>query len=77
MEDRRGGECVPLYEYRCQNCGQKFEKLVRISSRDQEVTCPSCGSCRSQRAISLFATSSGSTAGSGMASTCAPAAGGG
>lgn len=64
---------MPLYEYRCQDCGQKFEKLVSISSRDQEVSCPSCGSSRSERAISLFAARSVSAAGSSIATSCVPA----
>ena len=67
---------MPLYEYHCQDCGQKFEKLVRIGHRDQEVICRLCGSSRTKRAISLFATRSGSAAGSNIATSCAPASGG-
>ena len=68
---------MPLYEYRCQDCGEKFEKLTRIGSRDQEVTCPLCGSSRTKRAISLCATAgSGSAAGADVAASCAPAGGG-
>ncbi len=68
---------MPLYEYHCQDCGQKFEKLTRFSNRDEKVTCPSCGGSRTKRAISLFATRSGSsTAGSEVAASCAPAGGG-
>lgn len=32
---------MPLYEYRCDSCGNDFEALVR-SARD-EPKCPSCG----------------------------------
>jgi len=67
---------MPLYEYECQDCGQKFEKLTRIGSRDQKVICPLCRSSRTKRAMSLFATSTGATAGTDVATNCAPAGGG-
>ena len=34
---------MPLYEYKCPNCGNKFEKLLSISKRD-DVKCDKCGS---------------------------------
>ncbi len=33
---------MPLYEYRCQSCGHRFEALRSISARD-EVVCEKCG----------------------------------
>ena len=37
---------VPIYEYRCQACGDKFEKLLRRSEDAMESGCPAgmCGS---------------------------------
>jgi putative FmdB family regulatory protein len=32
---------VPLYEYRCQNCGHQFEKIQSFSAPD-EKECPLC-----------------------------------
>jgi len=32
---------VPLYEYRCKNCGHQFEKLQSFSAPD-EKECPVC-----------------------------------
>jgi putative FmdB family regulatory protein len=32
---------MPIYEYRCQECGASFEHLVRDGGA---VPCPSCGS---------------------------------
>ena len=46
---------MPLYEYTCQDCKEKFELLIRSGERDKETICPYCGSIRTQRAISLFA----------------------
>jgi len=34
---------MPIYEYLCQDCGTKFEKLVRRSADAPETECPSCG----------------------------------
>lgn len=57
---------MPLYEYTCQKCHAKFEKLVRTMSAgdDEKVECPKCRSTRTARSISVFAAvSSGAPAG--------------
>jgi putative FmdB family regulatory protein len=33
---------VPLYEYRCKNCGHQFEKIQSFSAPEEKV-CPACG----------------------------------
>jgi putative FmdB family regulatory protein len=44
---------MPIFEYVCQDCGNKFEKLMR---RDQDPgACPSCGQPHLQTALSTFA----------------------
>ena len=44
---------MPIYEYVCDECGTRFEKLVR---RTEEATnCPSCGESHLTRAMSKFA----------------------
>ena len=45
---------MPIYEYRCEDCGSKFEKLVRRSSEDN-VECPSCGTKHVKTELSVFA----------------------
>jgi putative FmdB family regulatory protein len=45
---------MPIYEYRCDDCGTKFEKLVRRSDSDG-VTCPSCGEKHLTQQLSTFA----------------------
>jgi putative FmdB family regulatory protein len=47
---------VPIYEYRCQQCGADFEQLVRSS--DDKVRCPKCFGRRVRRKLSVFAMSS-------------------
>ena len=62
---------MPIYEYECEKCGEKFELRRSFSDSDREIKCPKCGEQKAKRAISVFA-SSGS-----MDSGCAPAPSGG
>jgi putative FmdB family regulatory protein len=43
---------VPLYEYRCEKCEEKFDKLLPHSERDETRPCPSCGSEHTKRLVS-------------------------
>ena len=45
---------MPIYEYRCAECGEKFELLVRSMAQQSAPTCPRCGSQKVRKAISLF-----------------------
>ncbi|MGE5509166.1 MAG: FmdB family zinc ribbon protein [Chitinophagales bacterium] len=47
---------MPLYEFRCLKCGQRFEELC---SRDARPACPKCGDAQTERLFSAFATKSG------------------
>ncbi len=42
---------MPIYEFQCQACGHRFERLQRISDTDPD-TCPSCGEPRVGRMLS-------------------------
>lgn len=33
---------MPIYVFRCDDCGEKFERLQKLSSADPD-TCPHCG----------------------------------
>ena len=33
---------MPLYEYQCENCGQRFEQIQKFSDPLAD-TCPKCG----------------------------------
>ena len=46
---------MPIYEYRCEDCGTKFEKLVRRASDVPDLTCPGCGEKRLTQELSTFA----------------------
>ena len=46
---------MPIYEYKCQDCGSKFEKLVRRSADAEALECPSCGKKHLTQELSTFA----------------------
>ena len=61
---------MPLYEYRCPQCGERFEKLVRFSDSDTPQSCPRC-SLPAERRVSAPAARITVSGGS-----CAPSGGG-
>ena len=62
---------MPIYEYRCKKCGERFEKLVRFGTSTFEMECPKCGGREVDKLISVFsAKMSSSTA--ATASACGP-----
>ncbi|HDN80030.1 MAG: zinc ribbon domain-containing protein [Chloroflexi bacterium] len=46
---------MPLYEYKCNDCGHHFELLRSMSKADEPAQCPYCGSSGTSRLISPFA----------------------
>ncbi|MCS7315832.1 MAG: zinc ribbon domain-containing protein [Bryobacterales bacterium] len=65
---------MPIYEYRCEDCGERFERLIRRSEDRSALVCPACGGAKLATELSLFATHRSSTAGSAGAPMC-PAGG--
>jgi len=43
---------MPIFEYLCDDCGTRFEKLVRRS--DDQVLCPQCGESHLTTQFSTF-----------------------
>ncbi|MGD2103923.1 MAG: zinc ribbon domain-containing protein [Anaerolineae bacterium] len=50
---------MPIYEYRCHDCGTSFEELVRGR---ETVACPECGGKSLKRLLSAPTVLSGRTA---------------
>ena len=46
---------MPIFEYRCKDCGTKFEKIV--SNGRSVVVCQHCSSKRVDKLLSVFAVS--------------------
>ncbi|MBI5815725.1 MAG: zinc ribbon domain-containing protein [Nitrospinae bacterium] len=51
---------MPIYEYTCSNCGKSFEALVMSAESRKGIKCPSCGSARIEKDLSVFSPSIGS-----------------
>ena len=45
---------MPVYEYVCTTCKNRFDKLRPMAEMDNEASCPDCGG-DSSRALSVFA----------------------
>jgi putative FmdB family regulatory protein len=45
---------MPIFDFRCKECNQVFERLVR-SSTAEAPECPQCGGQEVTRLVSLFA----------------------
>jgi len=48
-----GSSNMPIFEYVCDDCGTKFEKLVRRDA--DKIACPKCGESHLTTALSTFA----------------------
>jgi putative FmdB family regulatory protein len=46
---------MPIFEFQCDDCGTKFEKLVRRAGETSDVACPSCGDAHVTEQLSTFA----------------------
>lgn len=68
---------MPIYEYRCQNCGAEFGDLVRMGTPDEDVECPKCSEHQSKRMLSVFSSPSSGGGSSALSSIGSSACGGG
>ena len=46
---------MPIYEYRCVNCGVEFHRLIMKREEEVRLSCPECGGSCLKRLISLVA----------------------
>jgi putative FmdB family regulatory protein len=60
---------MPIYEYECKKCGEKFELRRGFNDLDEEIKCPKCGTKHPKRVLSNFMTGS---SGSSSFPSCAP-----
>ncbi len=63
---------MPIYEYRCERCGEEFELFVRSAAQENAPTCPKCGSRKVRKAISLFGVGGAGGSGRTSAAPCGP-----
>lgn len=64
---------MPIYEYRCKQCGAKFEKLVKLSTQLSEIECPKCGARKADKSVSRPGLTGSSPSGKSLgAPSCGP-----
>ncbi len=65
---------MPIYEYQCQECNERFDKFIRSMLAEVEVVCPNCGSEQVNKGFSTFASRGGNGGSVTIPSTptCAP-----
>ena len=49
---------MPIYEYECLKCGERFELRRSIADKDSDIKCPRCGKPAPKRVVSLFSSTS-------------------
>ena len=43
---------MPVFEYRCAECGKKFSALIGMTAQPDDSRCPACGSRQTSKLIS-------------------------
>ena len=61
---------MPIYEYYCANCNEKFEALRGMSEADAPIDCVRCGQSDTSRTITVFFAQSGGKVLAGSAPNC-------
>jgi len=61
---------MPIYEYRCNKCGHKFEVFQSIGASNESLNCPACNEPKPDRIFSVFG--SGGTGSVVDAGGCSP-----
>lgn len=50
---------MPIFEYKCEGCGSRFEKLIRRAEDESGLCCPTCGQAQVAKQLSTFAAHAG------------------
>lgn len=61
---------MPIYEFRCEDCGHVLEALRRMGEGPEGLSCPECGSARLTQEFSSFSGMSSGGGGRGSFPSC-------
>lgn len=50
---------MPIYEYECRECKERFEVIQKMGEDDPALCCPKCNTDRPEKVISAFCSSTG------------------
>jgi putative FmdB family regulatory protein len=45
---------MPIYEYECRKCNERFEVLQKASDSNEGLNCPKCDADKPERVLSAF-----------------------
>lgn len=63
---------MPMYDYRCTDCGKTYDVYHKTRENIEDVVCPSCGSLNHKRLMSVASVSMGGSSSSASdAPSCA------
>lgn len=54
---------MPIYSYKCQECGEVFDFLVGVGTGGEEPSCPKCKSKKIEKIFSTFGVRVGGSSG--------------
>ena len=66
---------MPIYEYRCKECGTAFEKIRPMREAEEPTDCPRCGRVVAKKELSVCCMSVSGGSGNAMAGGCGPRGG--
>ncbi|HHE46575.1 MAG TPA: zinc ribbon domain-containing protein [Bacteroidetes bacterium] len=61
---------MPIYDFICRKCGEKFDRLVSFDWESAGLACPKCGSEELEKAVSRVGYSGGDKFATSAASSC-------
>lgn len=61
---------MPIYEYECQECRERFQVLQGMNEGSESVACPKCNAKAPKRLMSMF----GSNVSASFGASCTPTA---
>jgi putative FmdB family regulatory protein len=67
---------MPIYEYRCKDCENKFEAMRSMSQADTPIECEECHGKHTKRLLSVFNAHGGNGVVTHSSGGCASCAGG-
>ena len=54
---------MPIYEYICRSCEERFSLLQSINAKENDALCPRCSSKEVKKVMSSFSCAAGGSAG--------------
>jgi putative FmdB family regulatory protein len=66
---------MPIYEYKCNNCGNCFERIVFASDDESSFECDKCGKKDIERLVSAFSRVNSGQEGGSLSTGCSSSGG--